>query len=195
MKQRELIDFLKVIEKLKCNTRHSWTSTGRHESVAEHSWRLSVMALLLADEFPGIDINKVIRMCLIHDFGEALTGDIPAFLKTARDEENEELAIRRLLSGLPSGTEAEFTALFDEMAMLDTPEAKLYKALDKMETIISHNEAPIASWLPLEYEQNLSYGESNVAHSEYLMELKEQINRDTISKIEDNLRSGMPGKL
>lgn len=193
MKQRELIDFLNVIEKLKCNTRHSWTSTGRHESVAEHSWRLAVMALLLEEEFPDADIGKVIRMCLIHDFGEALTGDIPAFLKTDLDEKNEELAIERLLSFLPPETGVEFTALFDEMAMLETPEAKLYKALDKMETIISHNEASIASWLPLEYEQNLTYGADNVAHSEYLKELKEEINRDSICKIEDNLRKGASG--
>ena len=50
MNQREYIKFLNVIEKLKCNTRHSWTSSGRHESVAEHSWRLAVMAMLCADE-------------------------------------------------------------------------------------------------------------------------------------------------
>ena len=80
------IKFLNVIEKLKCNTRHSWTSSGRHESVAEHSWRLAVMAMLCTDEYPNLDINKVIKMCLIHDFGEAVTGDIPAFLKNEEDE-------------------------------------------------------------------------------------------------------------
>ena len=86
MNHRNYIDFLNVIEKLKCNTRHSWTSSGRQESVAEHSWRLAVMAMLCADEYPTLDINKVIKMCLIHDFGEAITGDIPAFLKNDDDE-------------------------------------------------------------------------------------------------------------
>ena len=75
---QKYIEFLNVIEKLKCNTRHSWTSSGRQESVAEHSWRLAVMAMLCADEYPNVDINKVIKMCLIHDWGEAITGDIPA---------------------------------------------------------------------------------------------------------------------
>jgi len=88
MQPRQLIEFLSIIEKLKCNTRHSWTSTGRQESVADHSWRAAVMALLLADEFPGVDINKVVKMCLIHDFGEAITGDIPSFYKTDKDTEN-----------------------------------------------------------------------------------------------------------
>ena len=77
MQPRKLIEFLNIIEKLKCATRHSWTSSGRQESVAEHCWRTAVMALLVADEFPEVNIDKVVKMCLIHDFGEAITGDIP----------------------------------------------------------------------------------------------------------------------
>ena len=50
MTQRVFLDFLHILERLKCNTRHSWTSTGRHETVAAHTWRLAVMALLLRDE-------------------------------------------------------------------------------------------------------------------------------------------------
>ena len=98
MNPRTLIEFLNIIEKLKCNTRHSWTSNGRQESVAEHSWRTAVMALLVSNEFPAVNINKVIKMCLIHDFGEAITGDIPAFLKTKQDEDSEDLAIEELVS-------------------------------------------------------------------------------------------------
>ena len=76
MQPKELIEFLGVVEKLKCNTRHSWTSSGRRESVAEHSWRLSLLAMLCADEYPDLDMNKVVRMCIIHDLGEAITGDV-----------------------------------------------------------------------------------------------------------------------
>ena len=104
MNQREYIKFLNVIEKLKCNTRHSWTSSGRHESVAEHSWRLAVMAMLCEDEYPNLNMNKVIKMCLIHDFGEAITGDIPAFLKTDKNEKDEEKAIESLLTLLLADT-------------------------------------------------------------------------------------------
>ena len=62
MKQRQYIDFLNKIEKLKCNTRHSWTSSGRQESVAEHSWRLAVMAMLQLDRtlsYAETDLHRV----------------------------------------------------------------------------------------------------------------------------------------
>ena len=130
MNQREYIQFLNTIEKLKCNTRHSWTSSGRRESVAEHSWRLAVMAMLCADEYPDLDIHKVIKMCLVHDLGEAITGDIPSFWKTDAHEKREEEAIEQLLNLLPADTKAEWSALFEEMRLLETDEAKLYKSLD-----------------------------------------------------------------
>ena len=185
MNQRKLIEFMNVIEKLKCNTRHSWTSSGRQESVAEHSWRCAVMALLCADEYPDIDINKVVKMILIHDLGEAVTGDIPSFYKTVADEENEKKAIDGLLSLLPKDTEKELSALFSEMEELKTPEARLYKALDNMEGLISHNEAPISTWLPLEYTENLVYGQQNVEWSEWTRGLKEEIKKDALKKMEN----------
>ncbi len=184
MNQRTYIDFLNKIEKLKCNTRHSWTSNGRQESVAEHSWRLAVMAMLCADEYPDLDMNKVIKMCLIHDFGEAITGDIPAFLKTAQNEKEEDMAVITLLSDLPADFQAELQSLFDEMNARETPEAKLCKALDNLETLISHNEADISTWLPREYEENLTYGQQNCEWSEWTKKLKAEIKEDSIKKIE-----------
>lgn len=183
MKQRDFIDFLNVIEKLKCNTRHSWTSSGRRESVAEHSWRLAVMAMLCRDEYPSLDIDRVIKMCLIHDLGEAITGDIPSFYKTESNELAEEKAIDKIIAMLPEPYNAEFKSLFAEITEKSTPEAKLFKALDNMEAVISHNEADISTWLPLEYEENLVYGEENVRFSEWTRELKNEINRESLEKI------------
>lgn len=183
MNPREYIEFLNEIEKLKCNTRHSWTSTGRQESVAEHSWRLAVMAMLCADEYPEIDIDKVIKMCLIHDFGEALTGDIPAFLKTENDEKEEDRAILRLLSMLPKTYRSEFSNLFAEMAERKTPEARLFKSLDNLEALLSHNEADISTWLPREYKENLTYGTENCAWSEWTSKLRKIIRHDSEEKI------------
>ena len=67
MHPRALLDALCVAERLKDTTRHCYTSNGRRESVAEHSWMLTLMAFLLKEEFPEADMDKVIRMCIIHD--------------------------------------------------------------------------------------------------------------------------------
>ena len=186
MQPVQLIEFLGIIGKLKNNTRHVWNTDGRQESVAEHCWQLSVMALLVADEFPEVDMTKVVKMCLIHDFGEALTGDIPSFYKTKQDEEKEEVAVADLLNRLPDSTADEFSSLFAEMKDLETPEAKLFKALDNLEAIVSHNESPLETWLELEFTENLTYGDENVAYSKYLRELREELKKDSIRKIEND---------
>lgn len=184
MKIEDLIHFIGRVEKLKCYTRHSWTSSGRRESVAEHSFMLAIMAYLVKDEFPETDINKVMLMCLFHDFGEAVTGDIPAFEKNEKDEKVEADAVAALLGELPERYREEMEGLFQEMKEQRTPEARLYKALDKMEAVLQHNQASIETWLPLEYELQMNYGEKEVAYSPYLMELKKQLNEDSRKKIE-----------
>ena len=184
----KIIDYIKIVnifEAMKRNTRHSWLSDGRHESIAEHSWRLSLMAYFLKDEFPEADIDKVIKMCIFHDIGEAFTGDIPAFLKTSEDEKTEEKTVEKFIAALPEEYRNELIPLFEEMNKLETLEAKIYKALDKMETLIQHNEADISTWLPLEYELNLIYGESETAFSEYMKELKKAVNEESMRKIKE----------
>ena len=130
MRPSELLAALHTAEKLKDTTRHCYTSGWRHESVAEHSWRIALMAFFLRDEFPEADMDKVTRMCLIHDLGECFTGDIPAFDKTAQDESTEEALLYQWVASLPSPCREEMRALYDEMAALETQEAQIYKAFD-----------------------------------------------------------------
>lgn len=182
MKPAEFMDFLHILENLKCGTRHGWTHTLRRESVAEHSFRLACMALLLSGEFPELDMDKVIKMCLIHDWGEAVTGDIPSFLKTESDESRESEAIRALTARLPD-MRPQLDALYAEMDARETPEAKLYKALDRLEAVIQHNEAPISTWLPLERELNLTYGAEDCEPFPFLRELRRLANEDTLRKL------------
>lgn len=186
MSAKEFLDIVNVAEMLKNRTRHSYTSEGRHESVAEHSWRISLMAMFLSheDEFRGLDMNKVIRMCLIHDLGEIFTGDVPAFEKTKNDEEKEDAVYAKWVQSFPAEVRAEFEDLLTEMNALETKEAKLYKALDKMEAVIQHNEADISTWLPLEYDLQLTYGKEQVEFSPYMKALKAEIDRWTKEKIE-----------
>ena len=185
MTPQEVLEILHVAERLKCNTRHCDTSTGRRESVAEHSWRLCLFAMLLEQEpeFRSLDTGRVLRMCLIHDLGEAFTGDIPAFSKSAQDEGREQALYEDWIAQFPPANRAQFQALLAEMTALATPEAKLYKALDKLEAVIQHNEASLDSWLPLEYDLQRTYGQEAVQFSPYLRALKAEIDRWTVEKI------------
>lgn len=183
MEVRALLDALHIAERLKDELRHCETSRGRRESVAEHSWRLALMAFFMKDEFPALDMDKVIKMCLIHDLGECFTGDIPTFLKSAKDEKKEDTALFGWVASLPAPYNAELAALYTEMGALQTEEAKLYKALDKLEAVIQHNESDICSWEPLEYDLNRTYAYDAVAFSPYLTKLREAVREDTEEKI------------
>ena len=183
MEAKELLRVLHTAERLKDETRHCYTSGGRRESVAEHSWRLALTALFLRDEFPALDMDRVIRMCLIHDLGECFTGDIPSFLKSGGDEERERSARETWVASLPAPYSVELKTLYAEMDALETDEARLYKALDKLEAVISHNESPLDTWLPLEYDLNLTYANDNVAFSPYLTALRQAVRQETEEKV------------
>ena len=183
MKARELLEALQIAERLKDATRHCYTKNGRHESVAEHSWMMTLMAYFMKDEFPEVDMDKVIRMCIIHDLGECFTGDIPTFDKTKAHEENEENLLYSWVRTLPENYANEMIALYEEMAERKTIESKIYKAIDGLEALIQHNISDLSTWIPKEYELNKTYADDKVAFSEYLTELREEIRKDTMEKI------------
>lgn len=183
MEARKLLEALSVAERLKDATRHCYTRSGRHESVAEHSWMMTLMAFLIRDEFPEADMDKVIRMCIIHDLGEAFTGDIPTFEKSEENEKTEEDLLYKWLKTLPEPQRIEMTSLFEEMKKRETTEAKIYKAIDSLEALIQHNISELSTWIPMEYELNKTYADDKVAFSEYLTKLREEIRSDTLAKI------------
>ena len=144
------------------------------------------MAYWMADEFPDADMNKVIKMLLIHDLGECFTGDIPTFLKTEEDEKKEEELLYAWVRTLPAPYCEDMISLYQEMAKRETLEAKIYKALDNLEAVISHNESDISTWEDNEYELNLIYGNDKVTFSEYLMNLRDAIRQETLEKMEED---------
>lgn len=84
-------------------------------------------------------------------------------------------------------------ALFQEMDAQETKEAKLYKALDKLEALIQHNESPIETWAENEYELNKTYAFDSVAFSDWLMKLRQEVLSDTLEKIENKTKSESKG--
>ncbi len=177
------LTFLGLAEKLKCNTRHSWTSSGRHESVAEHVYRLLVFAWLVRDEFPELDMNRVMELSLFHDMGEAITGDIPAFEKTGEDEKTEGEAQEEIARLLPRPRQEELRDIFREVREKKTPEARLVNAMDKLEALIEHSEADLSTWLPLEYELQLTYGQKETKDIPWMAALRERVGQDSVEKM------------
>ena len=190
MEARKLLEVLSVAERLKDATRHCYTSGGRRESVAEHSWRITLMAYLVSDEFPEADLTKLLKMCLIHDLGEAFTGDIPTFDKTDSDEAKEAAVLDQWVRELPQPFAEEMRTLYREMDERKTLESRIYKALDNLEALIQHNESDISTWIPLEYDLQMTYGNDKVQFSEYLRSLRDEIRNDSIAKIQEAVNSG-----
>ena len=183
MEVKELLKALTVAERLKDTTRHCYTSKGRRESVAEHSWMMTLMAFFMKNEFPEADTNKIIQMCIIHDLGECFTGDIPTFEKTKEHENTEENFFNDWMESLPENVRNEMIDLYKEMEEKQTIEAKIYKAIDSLEALIQHNFSDISTWSENEFILNLTYADDRVSFSQYLSALREEIRKETIHKI------------
>jgi len=179
-----ILDFLRAAEALKVNTRSAHTSTGQQESVAEHTWRLCLMAMVLAPSVPEVDFARLVRICIVHDLGEAIGGDIPAPEQARRtssglahtaDDERRDLVT--LVQPLPPALRDEIIALWDEYEAAVTPEARLAKALDKLETILQHTQGQNPPGF--DYRFNLGYGREHTASPPVIAALRELLDRET----------------
>ena len=175
----KVIRFIKEIENLKSVTRTAWTKTGRRESTAEHSWRLAMLLMVLREDFKDLDIDKAIKMSLVHDLGELYDGDISAKLQNDNDNkaEMEEKAMRRMLTILPENLAENIYDLWKEYNECSTKEAKLVKAMDKLETIVQHNQWNNPE--DFDYEFNLQYGKQYFMDNEILEYMRYIIDEDT----------------
>jgi putative hydrolases of HD superfamily len=153
-----ILQFLREAERLKNVYRSAWLSGGHPESTAAHSWRLCLMALVLGREFPHLDQARLLKMCIVHDLGEAIHGDIPAIYQSASAPKaaQERQDLLTLVQPLPPAIQAEIVALWDEYEAAATPEAQVAKALDKLETLLQHNQG--ANPADFDYVFNIDYG-------------------------------------
>jgi putative hydrolase of HD superfamily len=177
--------FLRAAESLKHMTRTSWTSDGSQETVAAHTWRLCLMALVLAPHFPGIDLSKLLRICLVHDLGEAISGDISAALQSslANKAEQERADLVQLVQPLPDVVRADLVALWDEYEAASSPEAKLAKGLDKLETILQHNQGAMPAGFDFLF--NLEYGAAYTRDHPVLVALRQVMDAETQQRARD----------
>jgi putative hydrolase of HD superfamily len=185
-----VLEFLRQAERLKTVTRSGWTSTGQRESVAEHTWRLCLMAMVLYGRSAEIDLGKLLRMCLIHDLGEAIGGDIPA-----PDQEGqggpgkavqERADLLALVAPLPDETRAEIVELWDEYEAAQSAEARVAKGLDKLETILQHTQGSNPD--DFDYEFNLAYGQRYTAADPLLAALRARLDAETARRAAEHQR-------
>lgn len=172
------LEFLRSAEQLKDVTRTAWTSAGNRETVAAHTWRLSLMAMVFAPSFPDVDAARLLKMCVIHDLGEAIGGDISATRQPLEGKgEAERRDLLQLLEPLPAKVQEEIVALWDDYELALSPEAKLAKALDKLETIMQHNQG--ANPPDFDYAFNLGYGRSYTGDHPLIVAIRRILDDET----------------
>ncbi|MBL4802597.1 MAG: HD domain-containing protein [Emcibacter sp.] len=174
-----ILNFLRAAEPLKDTLRSAYTAKGRAESTAEHSWRLCLMALLFEDQYPELDILKLIKICIIHDLGETIGGDIPAVDQIPGTDKNqlERQDLTELLTPLPENLSSKILSLWDDYDQAKSPEARLAKALDKLETLLQHTQGQNPP--DFDYTFNLHYGKKYTDYDEVTQKLRATIDLDT----------------
>lgn len=185
---KQLLDFYMQIEKSKTVLRHSWLSNPlRQESTAEHSWLMAIIAMTIFDHLTyRVDELKVIKMVLLHDVGEIIISDIPAFEVSERQDNKhvtEKKAIELLFKGLPPKTQKEFLDLWNEFEAKETIEAKIAQALDKMEVIIQHNIADFSTWDQNDFNIHAFYRTDYFDFDKFMRELRDEVEKMSVAKV------------
>jgi len=184
----KLLKFLHETEKFKSTFRKYPLSTGRKESSAEHSWRLSLMAFLVAEQLDlKIDIKKATEIAIVHDIAEAYCGDFDSLkifrgtLDKSVKEKAEKDAIMRITTHLPKRLGHKILSLWEEYEDAKTLEAKYIKALDKIETTIQYIETDHSMWEGTDHVAG-SYADPKVEEfpelRPFLKELKKELRKE-----------------
>jgi putative hydrolase of HD superfamily len=177
------LDFIRRAERLKDTVRSGHTTAGRSESVAEHTWRLALLIMTFADLLPGIDLLRLLKICILHDLGEAVGGDIPAPMQigTAAKATKERSDFEALLGNLPSHIRTEFLAMWDDYEDVQSHEAEVAKAFDKIETILQHNQGRNPEGF--DYAFNLEYGRRYTDAVPIAAEIRDLVDADTAEHV------------
>lgn len=180
--------FYKKAEKLKTVVRHSWTTdSNRQESTAEHSWMLGILAIVLHEQLKTqVDFPKALKMVLVHDLAEAVTGDIPAYEISDRQKgkhESEKKALEHLTESLPKKSAAEIMHLWEEFEEKKTPEAQFANALDKIEAVMQHNLSDISQWNQGDFDIHPYYKDDHFDFDPFFRALKDIVDVQSMEKI------------
>ena len=146
------IKFLSEADKLKSIYRQTLvTDKSREETSAEHSWHFALMAMTLFEHcaIPGVSLDRVIKMALVHDLVEIHAGDTPAFADSCKEDKaaQEKEAADKLFGLLPDAQATEYRALWEEFEEMATPDAMYAAAIDRIGPLISNYLTDGHSWV------------------------------------------------
>lgn len=185
---KKIIDFLHQSEKLKSVLRHSWLSSGRREDVAEHTWRMALMAMLLEPYLDDkVDLLKTIKMILVHDLVEINYKDNPAFKKQPADKaEQERKSMIKLVASLPAELKDELLTLWEEYEVGSSPEARFAKAMDKTEVLLQHNECDLKYLTKKEIPYNFVHGLEHIKYDSFLRKFRRLMDNEVRANYKKN---------
>jgi putative hydrolase of HD superfamily len=168
--------FFRAAAGLKDTLRSGFTPAGRPESTAEHTWRLCLIAITLDDAL-GVDLRRLLELLVVHDLGEAVLGDVPAPLQAGDKTADERAALAGLVATLPAATAARLMARWDEYTAAASPEARMAKALDRLETVMTHTEGRNPPGF--DYAFNLGYGRAQTDSHPLVAALRAPVDDET----------------
>ena len=145
----KVFDFIREIEALKAVERKTRPiGLQRFENSAEHSWHICLTALMLKDHANAeVNIDRVIKMLLIHDLGEIDAGDVIVYASDNEDYKAAEAqGLRRVMSLLPEQKAAEFIALWEEFEQGDTADSRFAKAVDRIPPVLQNLDGNLHGW-------------------------------------------------
>lgn len=186
----DVVTFFAFAEKLKTTYRHAVTSdTKRRESVAEHSWLATLLAIIIHPHLTiKVDLLKLLKILIVHDLGEAVNGDVPAFIKDKNGSvhlPDERAGLEKIITNLPASIQTETLSLFDEFEALTTDTAKVAKAIDRFEALMQHNLIPISTWEQGDFDIQPYYHDSHFNFDPFIRPLKDYIDEQSMHKIND----------
>lgn len=184
---RQILDTLTLAEALKRELRHSWLSDGRQESVAEHTYQMALMALLISPYLEKtVCLERTLKMILVHDLVEAVAGDIPFFEVSDRKTQKaqiENAAIEKIRHMLPTEIGTEVFERWHEFESGCSAEAQFARALDNLEVQLQHNLASLETWQPIEHELVYTKMDKHCRHDKFLMAFCEVLKNDAELKL------------
>lgn len=196
----QLIKFMHLAEKLKIYKRRSRTSDGNLESIADHCWRVSLLVLIchrcVADG--SVSLEKSLKMAIVHDLVEAITGDVPSY-KTETDPVlkkektvNELSAIKELSAMLPGDISSELSQIWKEFEFGASNESKFVKAIDRIEGQIQFNESDIKYWNEHDIEHAGIRLNDVCQFDSFLVRLGNQVQEESQEKVRAQINNPLP---